>query len=368
MFPGRQGIIFYEIVREGTFGSATRDQITYQYDLNGDNVWRKPDFFRVAGPDTFSFLTGKDLVEGTVNVVRLRAVATIKGRVYASVPSAPIGTYVFGEIDRNYTLKTVVAADTVTVSWDITAALHGQRATIEFSDDSDFQYVGPVGSVTIRPGFSQTVTPKLDVIGENLDFDMVTYQTTVTTGPAGTGAAFTQTPKPTIVGTPQVGSVLTAQTGTWKPLPVTFSYQWSRNGVPLAGATRSQYTPAAADAGAALSVTVTGRTPSGSSASLESTPTAAIAARVISGVGYATNGTPSVGNTLSADVANVTPLGATFTFQWLSDGAPIPGQTRSSYRIVQADLGHYLSVSITARKTGYPSTTLTTEPYPVTAG
>lgn len=63
---------------------------------------------------------------------------------------------------------------------------------------------------------------------------------------------------PTISGTPYVGSTLTASPGTWKPSPVTFTYQWLRGGAPIAGATASSYTLVGGDSGHSVSVSVTG--------------------------------------------------------------------------------------------------------------
>ncbi|RFA22084.1 hypothetical protein [Subtercola boreus] len=362
-FPGRDGVIWLEVVKAGSHGSATLDQLSYLYDLNGDGVWRQPDYGYKPGSDDFGVVASKGIVEGHTYSIRLIARATIKGRIYDSVPSAAVSTYVFNELALTYSPKTVVSGDTVTVSWDLTQSLHGQRADITFGTDPDLGVggpVGPVGSVTLRPGYSTTVTATLNVIGENLDFDYRDYSTTVTTGAASSGAPLTQTPKPTIVGDPLVGSVLTAQAGTWKPQPVTLSYQWSRNGAAIAGATRSQYTLVTADAGARVTVAVTGRTPSGASATVASSPTETVAARVITGVQNYLNGTQIVGYTLYAETRGVSPLGVAFTYQWLSDGAPIAGDTKAVHQVVPADVGHRISLAITARKTGYPTVSLVT--------
>ncbi|MDR1799724.1 MAG: FIVAR domain-containing protein, partial [Bifidobacteriaceae bacterium] len=64
-----------------------------------------------------------------------------------------------------------------------------------------------------------------------------------------------------ITGTPEVGATVTADAGTWTPAGVALSYQWSLNGVPVAGATGTTYVPKAADAGKTLTVTVTGTAP-----------------------------------------------------------------------------------------------------------
>ncbi len=62
---------------------------------------------------------------------------------------------------------------------------------------------------------------------------------------------------PKITGSPRVGKTLTANPGTWSVAGASFAYQWNRDGSPIAGATAAQYTPVAADAGAAITVTVT---------------------------------------------------------------------------------------------------------------
>ena len=75
---------------------------------------------------------------------------------------------------------------------------------------------------------------------------------------------------PTIVGAPQVGGLLTVQTGDWTPDPVRFSYQWLRWGMPIEGATSRKYIPTEQDAGTYLSVRVTGHKPGWGSTSVVS--------------------------------------------------------------------------------------------------
>ena len=53
---------------------------------------------------------------------------------------------------------------------------------------------------------------------------------------------------PVISGTATVGSILTSTTGTWEgTAPITYTYQWLRNGVNISGATSSTYTLVSAD-------------------------------------------------------------------------------------------------------------------------
>lgn len=67
------------------------------------------------------------------------------------------------------------------------------------------------------------------------------------------------TPAPTISGTATAGQLVTAKTGTWYPKPSKFTYQWSRDGSAIAGATSSTYAVTNDDAGRPLTVTVTGQ-------------------------------------------------------------------------------------------------------------
>lgn len=65
---------------------------------------------------------------------------------------------------------------------------------------------------------------------------------------------------PVISGTPNVGYMLLSSTGTWSDgntPPITYSYQWKRNGSNIIGATSSAYTMVNADLGTTITCTVT---------------------------------------------------------------------------------------------------------------
>ena len=64
------------------------------------------------------------------------------------------------------------------------------------------------------------------------------------------------TAPPAITGVAQVGQTLSATTGTWINTPVSFTYQWQREGVNIPGATSSTYTLVTADLGALITVKV----------------------------------------------------------------------------------------------------------------
>lgn len=84
---------------------------------------------------------------------------------------------------------------------------------------------------------------------------------------------------PTITGssadTPRVGSTLTANPGSWSPLPG-FAYEWLRDDQSLAIGTTRQYTVTSEDLGHRLSVKVTGTLEGYAPTSATSTPTPAV--------------------------------------------------------------------------------------------
>lgn len=75
---------------------------------------------------------------------------------------------------------------------------------------------------------------------------------------AGPGAPVAETP-PAVIGRAEVGRQLTVTPGIWQPGDVSLSYQWLRDGEPIAGAVTSGYRVRSADAGAVLTAQVTAR-------------------------------------------------------------------------------------------------------------
>lgn len=154
-------------------------------------------------------------------------------------------------------------------------------------------------------------------------------------------------------GAPRVGRAIAVTAPTWNLAGTIPTYQWRRNGQPLAGRTQATYTPVAADVGTRLSVVVTGTNGAQSKA-----VTAAASADTALGLLTAprtvrTTGTPSVGRRLTAARGTWAPTGITFTYRWLRDGKVIAGATRASFVLRTVDRGHRVAVRITARKSGY---------------
>ncbi|PRY69349.1 putative cell wall binding repeat protein [Glaciihabitans tibetensis] len=170
---------------------------------------------------------------------------------------------------------------------------------------------------------------------------------------------FTATPAPTISGAAEVGELLSADPGTWAPSPVGLTYQWSRGGVAIGGATERMYRLIAADAGTSITVSVTA-TRSG----YVTVTTTSIAKLVVGGTFTATPvptiaGEAEVGEVLSVDLGTWAPSPTAVSYQWSRGGVAIGGATERSYRLVAADAGAIITATATGSRAGYPDTSRT---------
>ena len=180
--------------------------------------------------------------------------------------------------------------------------------------------------------------------------------TSLATG-AIAAATFTATGTPTISGTTDIGDVLTAATGTWTPAPDSFSYQWTRDGSDIDGATESTYTLTATDMGTDIAVIVTGvragyTTDSGTSlaTTVPLMTFTAVATPLITG-------SVIVDQMLTATTDGWSPAPDSFAYRWFRDGIAISGATSSTYSLVAADLGAVITVETVASKAGYADST-----------
>lgn len=105
--------------------------------------------------------------------------------------------------------------------------------------------------------------------------------TSAPTAAVSNASAPSNTQAPTISGTTQVGSTLTASQGSWNGSPTGYAYEWERcdqtgsSCAAIGGATANTYKLGAIDAGATLRVAVTATNGTGST-SATSVPTAVI--------------------------------------------------------------------------------------------
>ena len=173
-------------------------------------------------------------------------------------------------------------------------------------------------------------------------------------------ASFTATPVPTITGTKNVGQTLTAVTGTWAPVPTSYSYQWYRGETPIGSPTTTgTYTLVGADLGQQIKVSVTAVKSGFTSPSPVSLATTAIDPALFTTAQVPTiSGTAKVGTTLTAASTAWVPAVDSYTYQWNRAGVAIESDLAksSSYVVVPEDLGRAITVTVTGKKTGYVDT------------
>ncbi|MGO4596906.1 M15 family metallopeptidase [Terrabacter sp. 2RAF25] len=187
---------------------------------------------------------------------------------------------------------------------------------------------------------------------------------TATVGPVAPGV-ISPVGTPTVTGTLRVGRVLTAAPGTWSPA-ATLTYQWRADGIAIAGATAHTYTLQSADRTKHLSVQVRGTRTGYVPVTTTSAPTAAVDYGV-----FATAPTPAIsgvvqiGSTVRAAAGTWSPS-AVLGYQWRVGGVAVAGATGASFVIPTGYLGRSLSVTVTARRTGYLAAARTSAAHTVT--
>lgn len=167
-------------------------------------------------------------------------------------------------------------------------------------------------------------------------------------------------------GSPQVWEDIYVTAGPWTHDARFYPVQWTRNGKPIAGANSSSYVLTPGDAGAQIGVRV-GATDYEDDwvydmpyeATLGLDVAKAPAATPWSDASI--SGVYAAGQKLTADPGSWDLTGLTFRYQWLRDGAPISGATAKTYTLTAADVGGHISLSVTATRAGFESTTVGTD-------
>ena len=168
---------------------------------------------------------------------------------------------------------------------------------------------------------------------------------------------------PKVSGTPKVsgpteeGHALSCVSGVWNGAPG-FSYQWLRDGVPIAGASSEYYVLVAADEGKAVQCQVTATNAGGSSVEVDRVadviePAPATAVSIPPANLPAPSGSPSIGGVLSCDAEMGSWSGSpAFSYQWLRGGQPIAGANGSQYTLGGEDAGKTVQCEVIATTGG----------------
>lgn len=252
----------------------------------------------------------------------------------------------------------------VTVHWDVTIAnvtgyyvfLNGNQVASVTS--KSYTYTG------LNCGF---VTYNLGVEAHDGSGHVSQLYTTPYTTPSCSGGSPpANSSLPTISGTDQNGSTLTATDGTWTNSPISYAYQWEdcdasgANCTSIPGATSATYVLQGTDVGSTIVVKVTASNVAGST-SASSAPTSTVTSGS-SGGGPINTSTPVVtgntvvGGTLTTDNGSWSTTPTSYSYQWQrcigQSCTSISGATSSTYKVQSADVGYSLSADVTATGTG----------------
>ena len=170
--------------------------------------------------------------------------------------------------------------------------------------------------------------------------------------------SYPQAPRPVVTGEARVGSVLTADPGDWgTPDAPAFSYAWKADGVAIAGATGSTFTPGPTRVGRRISVVVTAKQAGYATTSKTSAKTAPVArGRLISAV-PTISGKARVGSVLTARPGSWGPKGVRLGYRWFAGGRAVPDATKARFRLTAKQRGKTVTVKVRGTKAGYSSVT-----------
>ncbi|WP_134740467.1 hypothetical protein [Nocardioides sp. 503] len=179
----------------------------------------------------------------------------------------------------------------------------------------------------------------------------------------------TPTTQPALEGLALLGRTLTT---TWLtvtgPDAVTVAYAWLRDGAVVEGATSREYSPTQADLGHRLRARIQVSAPGYETLTILTDPSDVVRGRPLQVVGSAgLRGTARVGELLRATVPRIQEPPeqrgpgdpATLSYQWLRDGAAIPGARAATYRLLPADSGRRISVRVRGSLPGHEDAVVT---------
>ena len=164
---------------------------------------------------------------------------------------------------------------------------------------------------------------------------------------------FSKAPVPSVVGTPQVGGVLRAKVGQWKPT-AKLRYAWYLNGKAVSGATKSSWKVTPAALGKRVAVKVTASRQGYVTTSKTSKSTNKVSRGVLDAPRPRVSGTVRVAATVRAEAGTWRPS-ANLTYQWYVDGVAARGATTKSWSVPASAVDKRVSVKVTGKRDGYTS-------------
>ncbi len=173
--------------------------------------------------------------------------------------------------------------------------------------------------------------------------------------PPVSAGVLTSTAPPTFTGTPQVGTELTAVRGAWTPRPEIAALRWKADGRVIPGQSGPTLTLTKDLVGATITLGEIARRDGFVKGSVAA---AGSIGPVVEGVvemtaPFVASGVNRYGGRIGVTPGTVTPSDATVGYAWLRDDVPVPGATAPIYDVGGADVGHDLTLRVTASKPRY---------------
>ncbi|MEM0951939.1 MAG: hypothetical protein AAGI66_07335 [Cyanobacteria bacterium P01_H01_bin.74] len=153
---------------------------------------------------------------------------------------------------------------------------------------------------------------------------------------------------PTIIGVNALGETLTATTGTWDNNPTSFTYQWKRSGITIAGANSSSYTIALEDTSETITCDITAINISGTVTVTSNALTGTVPVNIIAPVASGTVGRNEVINVTNGSWDNNP---SSFSYQLKLDGIEVVDATSNTYTIPESYTTGNYSWEVTAVNT-----------------
>ena len=255
------------------------------------------------------------------------------------VASGDLAVGLFGAYNMGQTFSADSPWTLLRPAWGCTRAL------------AESQAVSTAGSMAANMGVSSWT----DYYGGLVVFSDPSASSALTVPPLNTSP-------PTISGTPDEGSTLTASPGSWADSPTSYAYQWQDcDGLlcsNISGATGSTYTLQSSDVGKTIDVVVTASNAAGSIPAVSSqttvvqTPPAPVSTTLPT-----ISGSAQQGQILTASNGSWSNSPSSYAYQWQDCSSStsctdISGATSSSYTLASSDVGKTVDVVVTATNAG----------------
>jgi uncharacterized protein YkwD len=365
--PDRVSDLVEFSTRKGVFSSTTVPRIVGSA-LAGEQLQVDLGAWNPVPQWTYQWLRDGQAINGARGATYTIAEADLDRQISVRVTGAKTGyesVSLTSDRTRAVRLKALRAPQAVTIRGEALAGGMLQVQVGQWTPVPVFTYQWRRDGQAIAGATSDEYTLTANDVGAQISVrvaaSLANYEQVVMVSeptPAVALRQFAGVPTVGIAGDARVGSMLSAQIGEWNPT-AELSWQWYRDGAPIAGAVDPAYQLTADDLGTHVSVGVTARRADHQPVTLSSEATPAVGWRTFvhpASVGVV--GTARLGARLSVAVGAWSPV-PSFAFQWLRGGRAVPGADGSTYLLTRADVGKRISVRLTASAAEHQAVTLT---------